>query len=146
MTDCKFTDDDVIETLKNAKYKVDGVVTRGFYLSPETFNAVVDLIGRQKAEIERLQSMNQAKLDTIHDIQADNERLEKAVDNYEACLESVEKIRAKAIKEFAENVKAIFECVLYFDDDVKECILNEIDELVKEMTEEKTNEFSCEST
>lgn len=44
--------------------------------------------------------------------------------------------KAEAIKEFAENVKAIFECVLYFDDDVKECILNEIDTLVKEMPEE----------
>lgn len=52
MTDHKFTDDVVVETLKNAKYKVDGVVSQGVYLSVETFNAVVDLIGRQKAEIE----------------------------------------------------------------------------------------------
>lgn len=40
---------------------------------------VLTLIDRQKAETERLQSMNQAKLDTIHDLYAENKRLEKEV-------------------------------------------------------------------
>lgn len=33
------------------------------------------LINRQKADIERLQSMNQSKLDTIHDLRAEIEEL-----------------------------------------------------------------------
>lgn len=83
MTDHKFTDDDVIETLKNAKYKVDGVVTRGYYLSPETFNAVVDLIGRQKAEIEeKSKNITYAAKELI--------RLDRE--------------RSEVIKEFANNV------------------------------------------
>ena len=56
----------------------------------------------------------------------------------EKALELVDRQRAgrsKAIKEFAENVKAIFECDLCFADDVKSYILNEIDSIVKEMTE-----------
>ena len=35
----------------------------------------LDIINRQQAEIVRLKSMNQAKLDTIHDLQAENEAL-----------------------------------------------------------------------
>jgi hypothetical protein len=78
MTDHKFTDDDVIKTLKNAKYKVDGVVTRGYYLSPETFNAVVDLIGRQEAEIERFVDIDK----------------------------TYSEVRTEAIKEFAKILKS----------------------------------------
>ena len=36
-------------------------------------NYALDLINRQQAEIDRLQSMNQAKPDTIHDLQSDIE-------------------------------------------------------------------------
>ena len=36
-----------------------------------------DIITRQQAEILRLKSMNQAKLDTIHDLQAEIERLKE---------------------------------------------------------------------
>lgn len=35
----------------------------------------LDLINRQQMEIDRLKSMNQAKLDTIHDLQVEVERL-----------------------------------------------------------------------
>lgn len=90
MTDHKFTGDDVIETLKNAKYKVDGVVTRGYYLSPETFNAVVDLIGRQKAEIERLNGIVAEKSKNITYAAKELIRLDRE--------------RSEVIKEFANNV------------------------------------------
>ena len=48
----------------------------------------VDFINQQDAEIERLKSMNQAKLDMIHDLR-----------------EEFEKIKAEAVKEFAENLE-----------------------------------------
>ena len=44
-------------------------------------------------------------VDTITRQEEEIERLYRAVDNYEACLESVEKIRSKAIKEFAVELK-----------------------------------------
>jgi hypothetical protein len=108
MTDHKFTDDDVVETLKNAKYKVDGAVTRGYYLSPETFNAVVDLIGRQKAELEDLREI-------------------VFMDRSEA----IKNLIAEAIKDFAERL--IDKCT-----DPHWCVwMNEIEDLVTEMTENK---------
>lgn len=42
---------------------------------------ISNIINRKKAEIERLQSMNQAKLDTIHDLMAENERLKQEYDS-----------------------------------------------------------------
>lgn len=48
----------------------------------------LNFIERQQAEIERLKSMNQAKLDTIHDLQ-----------------EELSTAKAEAIKEFAERLK-----------------------------------------
>lgn len=41
----------------------------------------LDLINRQQAEIVRLKSMNQAKLDAIHDLQAENEALNEKLIN-----------------------------------------------------------------
>ena len=52
---------------------------------------VLDLINRYKAEIERLQSMNQAKLDMIHDI-----------------LAMLENAKSEARKEFAEGLDEVF--------------------------------------
>ena len=45
------------------------------YVSNYIVEQGIDLINRQRAEIERLKSMNQAKLDTIHDLMADVEML-----------------------------------------------------------------------
>ena len=189
MTDRKFTDDDVIETLKNAKYKVDGVVTRGFYLSPETFNAVVDLIGCQKAEIESLKIANEkmysankeqeAEIESLQAVHADmTESLRLAAEankDMQAEIEKLESLserlgddvtlklkyiyeleerlaiaKADTIKEFAQRLVAIYENDKTYDrpnaHTLVVTVFRNIDTLVKEMTEEKTNEFSCEST
>jgi archaellum component FlaC len=82
----------------------------------------LDLINRQKAEIKRLEkeleteknqvirlenqigrllSMNQAKLDTIHDIMAENERLKTEKDNL---IRTYAECQAEAVKEFADKV------------------------------------------
>lgn len=51
-------------------------------------NTLFDLINRQKAEIERLHSMNQVKLDMLHDIRAE-----------------LEIAKSEAIREFTEIMK-----------------------------------------
>ena len=66
----------VIEELENEIHLVeyvDGVYAEN--ISLELLKSVRDLINRQQTEIVRLKSMNQAKLDTIHDLQAENEAL-----------------------------------------------------------------------
>lgn len=64
----------------------------------------LQIVERKQSEIDRQKSMNQAKLDTIHDLRAEIEVLNKTIDNYVSCLESIEKIKAKAYKEFAERL------------------------------------------
>ena len=88
----------------------------------------LDLINRQKAEIERLQAMVNAELDTIH----------KLGDDYERALEEeqerVKKAKAEAIKEFAERLKAEYIFALLKDGSVRKIIPNyAIYYLVKEM-------------
>lgn len=70
-----------------------------------------NLLKRQKTEIERLKSMNQAKLDCIHDLQNENEILSRNADtafqdglNERRDLFAPE-IKAEAYKEFAEIIK-----------------------------------------
>lgn len=113
------------------------------YCLDKMMSDAIFLINRQKAEIERLKSMNQSMLDMIHDLRAENERLNKAIDNYEACLKSVEIIKANAIKEFAERLKDEAETTWWFDDEEQTKVCTErlipvsvMGEIVKEMTGE----------
>ena len=72
------TPEKVIEELENEIHLVEYV--DGLYaenISLELLKSVRDLITRQQAEIVRLKSMNQAKLDAIHDLQTENEALNK---------------------------------------------------------------------
>ena len=56
-----------------------------------TTNEIIDFINQLEAEVERLQSMNQAKLDMIHDLRTD-----------------LETAKSEAVKEFAERLKKEF--------------------------------------
>ena len=86
-----------------------------------TAENALNLINRQNVEIERLQSMNQAKLDMIRDIRAE-----------------LKTAKFEAIREFAEKLKY---CVNYVHSPIGESVLYDaietINSLVKEMTEEK---------
>jgi hypothetical protein len=96
---------------------------------------------QQQAEIERLQAVADAELDTIHDMGEDYERVLEE----EPIL--IQKAKAEAIKEFAERLTdRICENVNrsldnpngnnYYPIDV----YNDIDNLVKEMTENEGKE------
>ena len=75
----------------------------------------LDLIYRQKAEIKRLRSMNQAKLDMIHDVRAE-----------------LENAKAEARKEFAE---ALNEKLYSFPTVYNSAFRKMVDNLVKEIIE-----------
>ena len=82
----------------------------------------LELIKQQRENIERLQSMNRAKLDTIHDLQVEIEKLKEEVKdkerayNDEFCLrkewknkcqellQEKQTTKAEAYKEFAEKL------------------------------------------
>lgn len=91
----------------------------------------LQIVERKQSEIDRQKSMNQAKLDTIHDLRAEIEVLNKTIDNCVSCLESIEKIKAKAYKEFAEE----FEKRCIASGIYPAVIKNILKNFVKELTE-----------
>lgn len=111
--------------------------------------ASLDLINRQKAEIVRLKSMNQAKLDMIHDLRTDLEtanaeieRLKKEISisqhllsdawrNIEIKDKFCETARAEAIKEFAEKLKNKLQHRALFS------VIDTINEVLREMVGKK---------
>lgn len=104
-----------------------------------TQTEALDLIKRQQAEIERLKSMNQAKLDMIHDLRAkiealemENEQLKSDIANALMNADHMEELYNNAIKEFAERVKYEFcpDCD-YSTNEIR----GTLNYLVKEMTE-----------
>lgn len=116
------TNNEIIEFLKCCAYsegcencpyskKCDGT---------EHIIQAIDLINRQKAEIERLKSMNQSKLDIIHDVRTD-----------------LETAKSEAIREFAERLKNKSELLApsVYAELFRAVSVEEIDNLVKEMTE-----------
>lgn len=107
----------------------------------------LDLLKRQKTEIERLKSMNQAKLDCIHNLQKENEILSRNADtafqdglNERRDLFAPE-IKAEAYKEFATKIYQAFaventrdgclDCTLNYTR-LMECVDNVLKELVGE--------------
>ena len=111
------TDNDIIKALESIKYRTDGIVTRGYYFDPETFEQVVDLVNRQKAEIERLQNDYLSMQSTLAKMST-----------------GVEQAKAEAIKEFAKRLQAKAQ----FSEDFGDAAVSydDIDGLVKKMTEE----------
>lgn len=125
MTDKKFTDEEIIKRLErcvkrgNRNYDTD---------------IVLDLINRQKSEIERLKECPKCVYEY------DGEVTEYCVQGHCSNFKTVEQIKAEAYKEFAERLKDAFpECnrdckcpAIYFDD---YCYI--IDECCEEMEGEE---------
>lgn len=114
------TDKDIIKALKCCSYdnyQCDNCPYA--YKTCTVYKDSIDLINHQKAEIERLRSMNRAKLATIHDLQIE-----------------LKTAKSEAIKEFAERLKNAFpegnrdnKCPAIYIDDY--CYI--IDECAEEM-------------
>lgn len=82
----------------------------------------LDLLKRQKTEIERLKSMNQAKIDCVHDLQNENEILSRNADTALITDKEVakvttnfEKIKSMTLEEMAESANPFFACPYGFD-------------------------------
>ena len=152
MTDHKFTDDEIIKayelcfTPKGTSYTCAKCPFHKIVLCKiERDRAALDLLHRQKAKIKRLQSTlereiyNGVKADEeIEHLKAEVERLEGDLieerTRRENAVNAYHEAKAKSIKEFAERLKEKIFKPCYF---VKQIALiwEDIDELVKEMTE-----------
>ena len=124
------TDNEIIKAFENAKSVVDDndIETLQF------FNEALDLIYRQKAEIERLKK----ELDEINRIEEENElqALEENKENAKMFLQSIDRAKSEAIKEFAERLKSRLRFYYQYQGMLeKEFCLIHIDKAVKEMTE-----------
>lgn len=89
-----------------------------------------DYINRLKAEIERLQAVADAELDTIHDIGEDYERVLEE----EPIL--IQKVKVEAVKEFYEKFNSLFADFADYDTLHIYEIKDRLD-LVKEMTKKE---------
>ena len=114
----------------------------------------LDLIKQQRENIERLQSMNRAKLDTIHDLQADTNKLKEQLqaeieqwkeeaNRYQklwcTSVDDIETAKSEAYKEFAGKLnEKLCDCHIVSDgeycgfdcSDVHECVDNFVKEMV----------------
>lgn len=123
MTEHKYTDEEKILSL--LKMSVD--VYCNAKLTPEKSKTLLDLINRQKAEIERLHSEVKEKTETI--VFLKDQATGWSIDfcNLKKKLNTA---KAEAIKEFAEKLKKE---VGYFG---RAVAVETINDLVKEFTEE----------
>ena len=95
---------------------------------------LLDLINHQKTENERLNGNLKFVRGTVERQRVDINNLNKAIDNYEACLKSIEKIKVEAYKEFAERLKEKSKQGKGYLGNVYHSVdVAEIDNLLKEM-------------
>jgi hypothetical protein len=139
MTERKFTDEQIIKALEHCTSSTTSEACNGcpFYdtdVCIEMDNALniyaLDLINRQRAEIERLHSEVKEKTETI--VFLKDQATGWSIDfcNLKAKLNTA---KSEAIKEFAEGLKKRLErkYTIYG----REYVLRHLRELVKEMTE-----------
>jgi 2-iminoacetate synthase ThiH len=109
----KLTDNEVVKALENAEYRRDGITLRGFYLDHEIIKQVIDLINRQKAEIERLKKSNRnwrrkvKRLRKPLPASAVSMMVEQAERQKQKAEEFIANVKVDAYKEFAERLKAM---------------------------------------
>ena len=140
------TDNEIIKDLERIS------LYSGF--SDDVINTLLDaldLIKQQRENIERLQSMNRAKLDTIHDLQADTNKLKEQLqaeieqwkeeaNRYQklwcTSVDDIETAKSEAYKEFAERLKDGAQMADCFDSYNMVVGTHFINNLLKEMIDE----------
>ncbi len=140
------TDNDIIKTLECCVHV--GCIECQFDDTPCCIDVlqrhVLDLINRQKAEIEKLKRKIKP-LESIQEISPEakhfvDTKADKVISLLNEAIKSQKQIKAEAIKEFAERLKSIREgCSFTFYSNRHFC--ESIDNLVEEMTESKMNKF-----
>ena len=138
MTDHNFTDDEIIKAMKHCDLEEKGLCKdcplRDYGSCTEIIcKYSLALINRQKVEIESLEKV-------LYELKMEAEMVYKQRDAQKNRADSIAKFaRAKAIKEFADRLVAIYENDKIYDrpnaHTLVVTVFRNIDTLVKEMTE-----------
>ena len=130
MTDKKFTDEEIIKALESALHRYKNVTHHvSCIVDINILKNTLDLINRQKAEIERLKECPKCVYEY------DGEVTEYCVQGPCPNFKTVEQIKAEAYKEFAEKLKNKWFDERYYSPDVD--FDDFIDTLLKEMVGEE---------
>ncbi len=134
MTDKKLTDEEIIKSLTELS------LYTGFQENcTQALNASLDLINRQKAEIERLKTENKIYIEVNQIIGYQRDQRDKEIDELQKQINGIDvrenKIKAEAYKEFAEN--AVIRLSDNYHSEYAHWIDDTIDNLLKEMVGEE---------
>lgn len=91
----------------------------------------LDLINRQKAEIERLQEYYKMYFDQKIEINDKQIEIDYMQDKYSLLEENIKKLNSEAIKRFAERLKARLTTLEYTKETDKRTVMNEMTEEVQ---------------
>lgn len=139
MTDKKFTDEEIIKALECC---IKSETLEDCLKSKCPFSKECDLINRQKAEYENLDTKLKTMRGAANSYKAENERLNEIIKNchkeiLQKCDSCNNRIKTEAYKEFAERIR---ECCDSNDDlsaDVWLSITTDINCVLKEMVGEE---------
>ena len=134
----KFTDEQIIKYWNEIDSEIINEHGEEFdvYITMPVAKSTVDIINRQKAEIERLER----KANTpFCQVTFDEEKLKEIANEYAENIEfDLNQLKSEVIKEFAERLKTNFNKNIRLYGRCTVCdATTEIDDLVKEMTEGK---------
>ena len=141
MNDNKLTDEEIISSLeviattRNCdECKIRNCKWGTCNCSQITANAALDLINRQKSEIERLKECPKCVYEY------DGEVTEYCIQGPCTNFTTVEQIKSEAVKEFAEKLKNEINIRTTYSREQDKNVMRMIDNLVKEMTEVEINQ------
>lgn len=146
MTDKKLNDEEIITSLeviastRNCnECKIRNCKWGTCNCAQITANAAINLINRQKSEIERLKTENKIYIEANQIIAYQRDQRDKEIDELQKQIYGIDvrenKIKAEAYKEFAEN--AVIRLTDNYHSEYAHWIDDTIDNLLKEMVGEE---------
>ena len=141
MTDKKLTDEEIIKALEGSILNAKWCDSKAWSIEIYKLESALDLINRQKAEIDRLKTENKIYIEANQVIGYQRDQRDKEIDELQKQIDGLDvrenKIKAEAYKEFAEKLKAAaMSCLMggkYYKIITTRCI----DTLLKEMVGEE---------
>ena len=128
MTDKKFTDEEIIKALESALHRYKNVTHHvSCIVDINILKNTLDLINRQKAEIERLKECPKCVYEY------DGEVTEYCVQGPCPNFKTVEQIKAEAYKEFAEKLENEINCRTTLSRQQDKNVIHIMHNLLKEM-------------
>lgn len=110
MTDKKLTDEEIIKALEGSILNAKWCDSKAWSIEIYKLESALDLINRQKAEYENLDTKLKAMRGAANSYKAENERLNEIIKNchkeiLQKCDSCNNRIKTEAYKEFAERLK-----------------------------------------